>query len=101
MTQVTATRPTVRELARDRQTEVTLRRFPYPYRAALAICSDIDETKTAEELLEIHRFLNTTQPTSMGEGVGLEIGNSVYFYDGKREVSYFTRARKPGLCLSI
>lgn len=94
MAQVTATRPTVRELARDRQTEVTLRRFPYPYRAALAICSDIDETKTAEELLEIHRFLNTTQPTSMGEGVGLEIGNSVYFYDGKREVSYFTQGEE-------
>ena len=30
----------------------------------------------------------------MGEGVGLEIGNSVYFYDGKREVSYFTQGEE-------
>lgn len=94
MTQVTARRPTASEAARDHHIQVTLRQFPYPYRAALAICSDIDETETAEELLEIHRFLNTTQPTSMGNGVGLEIGNSVYFYDDKREVSYFTHGER-------
>jgi len=57
--------------------------------AAIAICSDIDETKTTEELLEIQRFLNTKNTTSMGEGVGLEIGNSFYFYDKEGEFSYF------------
>ncbi len=69
---------------------VSLRRFPYPYKAALAICSDIDETRTTAEFLEIQRFLNTKDVTSMGEGVGLEIGNSVYFYDDERHFSYFT-----------
>jgi hypothetical protein len=69
---------------------ISLRRYPYPYRAALAICSDIDETQTTEEFLEIQRFLNTKQQTSMGEGVGLEIGNSFYFYDDEKHFSYFT-----------
>jgi hypothetical protein len=77
--------------------KASLRRFPYPYRAALAICSDIDDTRTTEEFLEIQRFLNTTQMTSMGRGVGLEIGNSFYFYDDDGYFSYFThddRARQ-------
>lgn len=69
--------------------QVSLRRFPYPYKAAMAICSDIDETKTTEEFLEIQRFLNTKNTTSMGEGIGLEIGNSFYFYDKGDEFSYF------------
>ena len=70
--------------------KVSLRRFPYPYKAAMAICSDIDETKTTEEFLEIQRFLNTKDATSMGKGVGLEIGNSFYFYDEDAEFSYFS-----------
>ena len=37
--------------------QVSLRRFPYPYKAAMAICSDIDETKTTEEFLEIQPIL--------------------------------------------
>ena len=68
---------------------VALRRFPYPYRAALAIASDIDETKDVDEFLAIQRFLNTTQETSMGRGLGLEIDNSFYFYDDENEFSYF------------
>jgi hypothetical protein len=36
---------------------VSLRPFPYPYAAALAICSDIDETTTLEQFLEAQRFL--------------------------------------------
>ncbi|MGB1252975.1 MAG: hypothetical protein ACPG8W_20335 [Candidatus Promineifilaceae bacterium] len=70
--------------------EVKLRPFPYPFRAALTICSDIDETENSAEFLAIQQFLNTTDPTSMGRGVGLEIGNSFYFYDDYREFSYFT-----------
>ncbi|MFB0526288.1 MAG: hypothetical protein ACETVO_02305 [bacterium] len=60
--------------------EVALRKFPYPYKAALTICSDIDGTTTKEEFLEIQKFLNTREETSMGEGVGLEIGNSFVMY---------------------
>lgn len=71
-------------------TPVTQRRFPYPYRAALTICSDIDETQSVDEFLAIQKFLNTTGPTEMGSGVGLDIGNSFYFYDDDREFSWFT-----------
>ncbi|MBI4787670.1 MAG: glycosyltransferase family 4 protein [Chloroflexi bacterium] len=71
------------------ENQITLRRFPYPYQAALAICSDIDDTQDTNEFLEIQRFLNTKQTTSMGEGVGLEIGNSFYFYDDQNHFSCF------------
>lgn len=56
-----------------------VRAFPYPYRAMLAICSDLDETPDRHVYLETMRYLNTTQTTSMGQGVGLEVGNSIYF----------------------
>jgi hypothetical protein len=70
--------------------EVALRKFPYPYRAGISICSDIDNTETLEEFLEIQRFLNTREVTSMGNGVGLEIDNSFLFYEPPdRAISYF------------
>ena len=59
--------------------EIQLRKFPYPYRAMLAICSDLDETPDRHVYWEIMRFLNTTETTAMGPGVGLEVGNSIYF----------------------
>lgn len=77
--------------------KIALRRFPYPYKAALAICSDIDQTKNVDEFLEIQRFLCTKKLTSMGKGVGLEIGNSFFFYDNEGDFSYFShdeRARR-------
>ena len=66
-----------------------MRRFPYPYRAALAICSDIDGTSSIDAFLEIQRFLNTKNATSMGQGVGLEIGNCLFFYDKGDTLAYF------------
>ncbi len=60
--------------------KVALRKFPYPYKAAIVICSDIDGTTTKEEFLEIQKFLNTKEKTSMGKGIGLEIGNSFMMY---------------------
>ena len=59
--------------------EVTLRPYPYPYRAMLAICSDLDETPDRHVYWDIMRFLNTTEDTAMGPGVGLEVGNSIWF----------------------
>jgi hypothetical protein len=55
------------------------RRFPYPYRAMLAICSDLDETPDGETYFELHHFLNTRENTRMGPGVGLEVGNTISF----------------------
>ena len=59
--------------------EVSLRRFPYPFRSMLAICSDLDETPNRQVYLESSRFLNTLAQTCMGQGVGLEVGNTIYF----------------------
>jgi len=63
--------------------------MPPPYKAMLAICSDLDETPDRQTYWEIARFLNTTQATSMGPGVGLEVGNTIYFDMPKDQFSYW------------
>ncbi len=55
----------------------------------LALCSDLDETPHEGVYLEIARFLNTTEPTAMGLGVGLEVGNSIYFDMPPGQFSYW------------
>jgi hypothetical protein len=57
----------------------TQRRFPYPYKAILAISSDADAT-SPWEFTRIHRFLNTWTPRIpyYGDGVGLDIGDSFF-----------------------
>ena len=57
---------------------ISKRKFPYPFKSALTICSDIDNTDSLEEFLTIQEFLNTKNPTEMGVGLGLEIGNSFF-----------------------
>ena len=74
----------------NNNSEVSLRKFPYPYQAALAISSDIDATKTAEEFVQIQNFLITEDSTVLGKGVGLEIGNSFYCYDPENSFSLFS-----------
>ena len=75
--------------ARDAGGAVTIRKAPWPYRAMLAICSDLDETPDARVYLEIARFLNTTEATAMGPGVGLEVGNTIYFDMPPGQFSYW------------
>ena len=58
---------------------IALRRLPYPYRAMLSICSDLDQTPDRRVYWEISRFLNTTQAGPCGPGAGLEVGNTIYF----------------------
>lgn len=74
--------------------EVVMRKFPYPYKAALTICSDIDQTFSVEEFLKIQRFLNSKDSTSMGPGIGLEIGNSFFMFEPNRHFSYFSNKKK-------
>lgn len=57
---------------------ISKRRLPYPFKAALAISSDIDSTASLTEFLTIQEFLNTKNHTVMGVGLGLEIGNSFF-----------------------
>ena len=69
---------------------VTLRSFPYPYKAALAICSDIDWTMTSERFLAIQEFLNTEAETKIGQGLGLEIGNSFFCHTPDDSFAFFS-----------
>jgi hypothetical protein len=63
----------------SRVNPVSLRAHPYPYRALLAICSDLDETPDRQAYEQIVRYLNGRGPTVMGPGLGLEVGNTIYF----------------------
>lgn len=67
-----------------------IRLIPYPYRAMLAICSDLDETPDQNIYFDTMRFLNTTRETSMGLGIGLEVGNSIYFDMPSGQFSYWS-----------
>src|ERR1700682_4590717 len=68
---------------------VALANYPYPYRAMIAICSDLDQTPDRSVYHDIAHFLNTTEATSMGPGVGLEVGNSIFFLMPGNQFSYF------------
>ncbi|MCY0897233.1 MAG: hypothetical protein OWS03_13260 [Alicyclobacillaceae bacterium] len=65
---------------------VQLRPFPYPYRAMLAICSDADH-QTLRKFNEIHRFLNTKANTPYGPGLGLDVADSFFLYNGSNDRS--------------
>ncbi len=69
--------------------KIELRKYPFPYDAMLAICSDLDETPDRQVYFEIAKFLNTTATTTMGPGVGLEVGNSIYFDMPPDQYSYW------------
>ncbi|WP_290589181.1 hypothetical protein [Alicyclobacillus sp.] len=58
-----------------------MRKFPYPYKAMLAISSDADH-ETLRKFNLIHEFLNTTAPTPFGKGLGLDISDSFFLYNG-------------------
>jgi hypothetical protein len=68
---------------------VEVRAHPHPYKAALAICSDLDETPDRQVYREIARYLNTTHDTPMGPGLGLEVGNSIYFDMAADQFAYW------------
>ena len=55
------------------RSEISLRKFPFPYQAALAICSDVDYT-SAQEFKEIHRTF---------EEIGLPLAGSFWMYNPK------------------
>jgi hypothetical protein len=67
---------------------VELRKFPYPYKSMLALCSDIDGT-TLTEFLDYHRFLNTNAQTEYGQGLGLDVGDTFWMYVGNDDKGEF------------
>lgn len=66
-------------LAQKQEVAVRIRRWPEQFRAALAVCNDIDCTRF-DDFLAIHRFLNTDKPTPFGDGLSLPIGDSFWMY---------------------
>jgi len=60
---------------------VELRKFPYPYKAAFTIASDVDDTDSKDELIHIHTKINSKK-----NGLGLEIGDSFWMYSEQREL---------------
>jgi len=69
--------------------DVWLRKIPYPYKAHMAICSDLDETYSKQIYFETMRFLNSPSNTVMGKGVDLEVGNTIYFKMPEEQFSYY------------
>lgn len=61
------------------RSDVKLRKFPFPFKAMLAIANDVDEEQI-DQFRELHRFFNTREATRMGEGLGLDIGDSFWMY---------------------
>jgi hypothetical protein len=72
--------------------KITLRKIPYPYKAALAICSDLDKMNR-EKFDQIHDFLSSNKPTLLGNGLDLEIADSFWMYSSSSDTinafSYF------------
>lgn len=60
-------------------TGVSLRRLPFPFRAMLAICSDLDGTPDGHVYFSMMKYLNTRENTKFGPGLGIEVGNTIYF----------------------
>ena len=64
-------------------------RIPYPYRAMLSICSDLDETRTAQDYFGLMQSLSCDRSSSRRRGYGLEVGNTIYFGMPKDQFSYW------------
>ena len=71
------------------ESSVVRRDVPYPYRAMLAICSDLDETCDFDTYVESLRFLNSSVARRYGHGLGLETGDTIYFDMPRGHVSYW------------
>ncbi|QTA83315.1 Uncharacterized protein dnl_57150 [Desulfonema limicola] len=86
---------------------ITIRPFPYPYKAGLAICSDID-TCDRTSFLKIHRYLNLELGLPVSDSffpLGQDPGQMAYFLkDGKTpspDAPLICRAIQDGLIDSI
>lgn len=68
-----------------------IRKFPYPYKCAFSISSDIDNASSVDFFVQFMDFLNSEKQTIYGPGLGLEVGNSFWFFNGSKseQLSYF------------
>lgn len=63
-------------------------RVPFPFRAALAISSDLDDTSAWNDYKALSVFLTTERETKFGRGVGLQFANSIYATAHDGQFSY-------------
>jgi len=59
-----------------------LREFPYPYRAALSICSDIDHTRTKEEFEAVRSLIT--------DKIGLKFSSGFFPFEEENDFSLFS-----------
>lgn len=73
--------------------EIELRKFPYPYRAAFTISNDIDLTSW-KMFVDIYTYLCSNGETALGQGLGLPIASSFFLFNfSKRDqFAYFANA---------
>ncbi|TDY45313.1 hypothetical protein C7445_108137 [Alicyclobacillus sacchari] len=71
-----------------------LRKFPYPYQAMLALSSDAD-SETLRKFNLVHRFINTTEQTPLGPGLGLDYADSIFMFNGNNHKSFIDLDRVP------
>ena len=84
--------------------KVQVRKFPYPFKCAFSISSDIDNASSLESFIHFMDFLNSEKQTIYGPGLGLEVGNSFWFFNGSKsfQLSYFNGlTHKETLCAPI
>lgn len=62
--------------------DVRIRKYPFPYRAALAVSNDCDSC-SIEIFEDWHGFVNGTGATPYGDGLGLEVGDSFWVFAGR------------------
>jgi hypothetical protein len=73
-----------------KEAAISLRKFPYPYRAGLSISSDIDWTDSVEKFRQIQDYLSSTRSTPMGKGLGLDVASSFLFWENPdKTIHYF------------
>ena len=68
---------------------VSLRPFPYPFRAALSICNDAD-LMTADSFRRLHRFVSTDDDSEWGPGLRLSVGGSFFMFRSPDSPNQFT-----------
>jgi D-glucuronyl C5-epimerase C-terminus len=78
-----------RAAARSNTPAIELRPFPYPYRAALALCNDAD-SMTVDQYRRMRRYLTTDAETEWGPGLALTTGGSFFMYSSPDSPNTFT-----------
>lgn len=72
-----------------------IRVLPYPFLGALSISNDI-EYFSFEVFDELMRFLNTSDSTLLGQGIGTEVTSSLFFFSAyPNTFAYFRGTEQP------